>query len=113
MENSNLLQNIVKILIYMLFFIFIIVATLKLTNHSPTFEQTIMIIGSMLLGHQFYLAKKISKLEGKFEMFEKEFKEVKTELKDFRKEFMDFKEEFINFKHEIRYELKALNKSLA
>ena len=106
MENSDLLQIIVKVIIYILFVIFMEIAILKLTNHSPTFEQTIIVIGGMLLGHQFYLAKKISKLEGKFEMFEKEFREVKTELKDFRKEFVEFK-------HEIKYELRLINKSLS
>jgi len=106
MERSDIITKIVKIIIYILFVIFVIMTSLKLSNHSPTLIQIIIAGGSIFIGHQFYISGRLSKLEGKFEMFEKEFRDVKTELKNFRDEFTDFK-------HEMKHELRLINKSLS
>lgn len=79
-------------------------AVLKLSNYSLTLLQIVIAGGSLFIVHQFYVSGRLSKLDGKFEMFEKEFREVKIKLKDFRNDFVDFS-------HEIKHELRLLSKS--
>lgn len=78
MGNYEFIRRVVIFGTSILFLIFIIMAILKLSNHNPTFEQMILVGGSIILGQQFYFAQRISKLEGKFDIFLHEFRDLKS-----------------------------------